>query len=326
MDRPGAGAVLVQRLEVLPGDELAAVHAGLDGAESPQDAHLLHGAHHGRDVQPLQLGVDGVQPAHQVLQEEVEHLRQADQLLAVHAEAGHLHAVHLHQLALAAQTRAGRSLRQAGGARSQAGCAQRAQPAQGTQRGGGAAVPQAGQCASRSRQESAEHAAGEPWRRGQGVGVGVGVRRAGGAGGGDGCVERVRGRAVERDRSWGARARREERRGAGERHDGRSAVKTRALTEAFTLSHALSFVLSLCPAGRGKNNTCVSLLLGFRSLFPFLFLISSPQLPLASRSFQKELLLRVSVRGKRTVRSVRKSDWSRVRVSPRRSPASCRRD
>ena len=222
LDRPGAGAVLVQRLEVLPGDELAAVHAGLDGAEPPQDAHLLHGAHHRADVQPLQLGVHGVQPAHQVLQEEVEHLRQADELLAVHAEAGHLHAVHLHQLALAAKSGVGGGLRQAGRAGGQAGRAERAEPGERSQSGaasghqrGGAAVAQAGQ-------ESAEHAAGEPRGRRQGVGVrvGVGVRRAGRAGGGDRGVERVRARAVERGRSWGARPRREERRGAGERHGG----------------------------------------------------------------------------------------------------------
>lgn len=97
---PGIGAVPVQRLEVGPCDELAPVHPGLDGAESPQDAHLLHGAHHRADLQPLQLGVDGVQPAHQVLQEELEHLRQADQLHAVHRERRHLGAVNFHHPAV----------------------------------------------------------------------------------------------------------------------------------------------------------------------------------------------------------------------------------
>lgn len=97
---PGIGAVPVQRLEVGPCDELAPVHSGLDGTESTQDAHLLHGAHHRADVQPLQLGVDGVQSAHQVLQEELEHLRQADQLHAVHGERRHLRAVNFHHLAV----------------------------------------------------------------------------------------------------------------------------------------------------------------------------------------------------------------------------------
>ena len=97
---PGVGAVPVQRLEVGPGDELATVDSGLDGSEPPQDAHLLHGAHHRADVQPLQLGIDGVQSAHQVLQEELEHLRQADQLHAVDRERSHFHAVNFHHLTL----------------------------------------------------------------------------------------------------------------------------------------------------------------------------------------------------------------------------------
>jgi len=99
---PGVGAVVVQSFEVLPGDELAAVDAGLDGPQPAQDADLLHRAHHGRYIQALQLGVDRVQPPHQVLQEEVEDLRQADQLLPLHQERRHLHPVQVDHLTLVA--------------------------------------------------------------------------------------------------------------------------------------------------------------------------------------------------------------------------------
>lgn len=99
-DLPGIGAVVIKRLEVFSGDEFAPVHARLNGPKSAQDPHLLHRAHHRTYIQPLQLGVDGVQSADQVLQEQVEHLREADELLAVHGERGHLHPVHLHHLTL----------------------------------------------------------------------------------------------------------------------------------------------------------------------------------------------------------------------------------
>lgn len=117
--RPGTGAVLVQRLEVFPGDEFAAVDSGLDRAQPPQHAHLLHGAHHGADVQPLQFGVDGVQPPDQVLQEQVEDLGQTDQLLSVHVKTGHFDSVHLHELTFTAQTRVGLRLGQTRRTRSQ---------------------------------------------------------------------------------------------------------------------------------------------------------------------------------------------------------------
>ena len=44
-------------------------------------SHLLHVADHGGEFEPLALGVDGVQPAHQVLQEQLEDLRQAQHRL-----------------------------------------------------------------------------------------------------------------------------------------------------------------------------------------------------------------------------------------------------
>lgn len=104
---PGIGAVVIKRLEVFSGDEFAPVHARLNGSESAQDPHLLHRAHHRTYIQPLQLGVDGVQPTDQVLQEQVKHLRETDELLTVHGERGYFHPVHLHHLTLVVINTAG---------------------------------------------------------------------------------------------------------------------------------------------------------------------------------------------------------------------------
>lgn len=103
---PCIGAVVEERLEVLPGDEFAPVHPGLDGSQPPQHPDLLHVAHHRTNVQPLQLGVDGVEPADQVLEEHVESLRQTDELRAFDRERGQLGTFHLHQLALVVLRRA----------------------------------------------------------------------------------------------------------------------------------------------------------------------------------------------------------------------------
>ena len=85
---PGVGAVVVEYVELGGRDELAAVDARLNGTETAQNAHLLDIADDRRDVESLQLGVDGVQAAHEVLEEQLERLRQADELAAVHAERG----------------------------------------------------------------------------------------------------------------------------------------------------------------------------------------------------------------------------------------------
>ena len=49
-------------------------------------AHLLNIADHGAELEPLALGVDGVQPPHQVLQEQLEDLRQAQHRLVTDHE------------------------------------------------------------------------------------------------------------------------------------------------------------------------------------------------------------------------------------------------
>ena len=86
---PRIGAVVVESLEVFSGDEFAAVDSRLDGAEPSEDANLLNIAHNRRDLQPLQLGVDRVQPAYQVLQKKVECLGKTDEFAAVHGERRH---------------------------------------------------------------------------------------------------------------------------------------------------------------------------------------------------------------------------------------------
>ncbi|PVD34178.1 hypothetical protein C0Q70_05443 [Pomacea canaliculata] len=80
-------------------DEFTPVHTWLYSAQSTKDAHLLHVTHYGCDVQALQLGVHGVQAAHQVLQEAVKGLRQADELAAIHHEGRHLGAPVFNHLA-----------------------------------------------------------------------------------------------------------------------------------------------------------------------------------------------------------------------------------
>lgn len=90
MVSPGRGAVLVECVEVLAGEQLAPVDPGLDGPQSPQDPHLLHVADDRGDVQPLELGVDRVEAAHQVLEEQLEGLGQAQQIVPVHQESGDL--------------------------------------------------------------------------------------------------------------------------------------------------------------------------------------------------------------------------------------------
>lgn len=72
----------------------------MDRAEPSEDADLLHIAHHRRDLQPLQLRVDGVQSADQVLQKQIESLRKTDELAAVHGERRHFGTAQLDHLAL----------------------------------------------------------------------------------------------------------------------------------------------------------------------------------------------------------------------------------
>lgn len=96
-DSPGSRAVLEQDVEVFGGEEFASVDSWLNGSQSAQDAHLFNIAHNGHDVQSLggrdvrprvretetdlEFGVDGVQAADQMLEEEFEGLWQAEQEL-----------------------------------------------------------------------------------------------------------------------------------------------------------------------------------------------------------------------------------------------------
>ena len=80
---PWGGAILVEKIKVRVCDELTSIDPWLDGSETPEDSDLLHVADHGHHLQPLALGVDGVEAAHQVLQEQLECLRQTEHSLAV---------------------------------------------------------------------------------------------------------------------------------------------------------------------------------------------------------------------------------------------------
>lgn len=97
---PGCSAVPVQHVEVLARQQLASVDPRLDGSETPQDPDLLHVANERHDVQTLQLRVNGMQPPHEMLQEQLERLRQAQHRLALDDESGDLLSAIVDQLAL----------------------------------------------------------------------------------------------------------------------------------------------------------------------------------------------------------------------------------
>ena len=77
---PRVGAVVIENIELPRWDELASIHTGLYlCTQTPQDSNLLHIADYRSDVETLELRVDGVESADEVLEEEVERLRQTDQ-------------------------------------------------------------------------------------------------------------------------------------------------------------------------------------------------------------------------------------------------------
>ena len=86
---PWGGAILVEKIKVRVCDELTSVDPRLDGSQAPQDSDLLHVADHGHHLQPLALGVDGVEAAHQVLQEQLECLRQTEHSFAIDHKSGY---------------------------------------------------------------------------------------------------------------------------------------------------------------------------------------------------------------------------------------------
>lgn len=100
MDVPGGGAVAVEDVKVLARQQLAAVDARLNGAEAAKDANLLHVAHQRNDVESLQLGVDGVEAADEVLEEQLEGLRQTEHRLALNHESGDFLTAIVDELAL----------------------------------------------------------------------------------------------------------------------------------------------------------------------------------------------------------------------------------
>ena len=65
---PLCGAILVEFVKITVRQKLTSVDPRLDGPQPSQHPDLLHVADERVDVQPLALGVDGVEAAHQVLQ------------------------------------------------------------------------------------------------------------------------------------------------------------------------------------------------------------------------------------------------------------------
>lgn len=97
---PGSGAVSVEDVKVLAGEELAAIDTRLNGAQSAKNAHLFHVANERHDVEALQFGVDRVEAANQVLEEEFKSLWQAEHRLTVDDESGHFLIAIIDQFAL----------------------------------------------------------------------------------------------------------------------------------------------------------------------------------------------------------------------------------
>ena len=97
---PWRGAVFVEGVEVDVGQQLAPVHPGLDGPEAAKDPDLLNVADDRHDLEPLELRVHGVQAADEVLEEELEGLRQTEHGLAGNHEGRHLLAAVVDNLAL----------------------------------------------------------------------------------------------------------------------------------------------------------------------------------------------------------------------------------
>ena len=104
---PGGGAVPVEDVKVLAGEQLAAVDARLDSAEASQNSHLLDVADQRHNVQPLELGVDGVEAANEVLEKELKGLRQTEHRIPSDDEGSHLLTAIVDQLALVGRGIAG---------------------------------------------------------------------------------------------------------------------------------------------------------------------------------------------------------------------------
>lgn len=74
---PGSSAVTIENVEIFARKQFTAIDTGLNGAKTAQNSYLLHIADERYNVETLQFGVDGVQAADQVLQEQLEGLRKA---------------------------------------------------------------------------------------------------------------------------------------------------------------------------------------------------------------------------------------------------------
>lgn len=87
---PRSCAVIVENIELVRGQKLAAVDSWLDRSQTSQYPYLLNVTDYGGDFQALQLRVDGVKTSNQVLQKKVKRLGQTYELATVDAEAGDL--------------------------------------------------------------------------------------------------------------------------------------------------------------------------------------------------------------------------------------------
>jgi len=66
--------------------QLATIHSRLDCPKAPKDSDLFYITNKRHDLQPLELCVDGVETAHQVLQEHLKGLGEAQHGFAINDE------------------------------------------------------------------------------------------------------------------------------------------------------------------------------------------------------------------------------------------------
>ena len=68
-------AVVIKNIEFFRRNKLASVDTWLDGTKPPKHPHLFHVADDWSDTQPFQFGVDSMQAANKITQEQLERLR-----------------------------------------------------------------------------------------------------------------------------------------------------------------------------------------------------------------------------------------------------------
>lgn len=79
-------AIFEEFIKICVCEQLATIHSGLNCPKAPKDSDLFYVTDKWHDLQPLELGVDCVEAAHQVLQEHIKGLGEAQHGFTVNDE------------------------------------------------------------------------------------------------------------------------------------------------------------------------------------------------------------------------------------------------